>query len=260
MNEHSQPSVERRRELLAGRALGVLASDEEAELRALDAQLGSDDQETFALELAAASAAIALHVDLLEPMPVKVRNRAVAASAYLTPAPTVQMRWGDRRVSPAVLVAAAGWAAAAVLLFGFWMNRLPRDYVAERTRLMKEARDVTVAQLKGVPDGLAGLRGDVVWSEEKQQGYIKFQGLWPNDPKKKQYQLWIFDAERDERYPVDGGVFDVSRGFADEVVLPIRATLPVKRLLQFAITEEQPGGAVVSDRKNIVALAKPEQK
>jgi len=74
-------------------------------------------------------------------------------------------------------------------------------------------------------------------------------------PRAIQYQAWIFDAARDERYPVDGGVFDVPAG-ADEVIVPIQAGIPVQRAVAFAVTVEQPGGTVVSDRAKLVAFAR----
>lgn len=95
--------------------------------------------------------------------------------------------------------------------------------------------------------------GDVLWSEEEQRGYMMLRGLKPNDPAVEQYQLWIFDTSRDERFPVDGGVFDVPSGQAD-VVVPIDAALPVDRPSLYAITVEQPGGVVVSDRSRIALL------
>jgi len=66
-----------------------------------------------------------------------------------------------------------------------------------------------------------GASGDVVWSSAKQQGYMRIRGLAANDPVRSQYQLWIFDEARDERYPVDGGVFDVDPT-TSEVIVPIR--------------------------------------
>jgi hypothetical protein len=79
--------------------------------------------------------------------------------------------------------------------------------------------------------------------------------LAANDPRQSQYQLWIFDAKRDERYPIDGGVFDIPAG-ATEVVIPIKARLAVNDPAAFAVTIEQPGGVVVSAREHVVALAK----
>ena len=55
--------------------------------------------------------------------------------------------------------------------------------------------------------------------------------------------------------PVDGGVFDV-RGDGDEVIVPIRASLPVGSPLAFAVTIERPGGVVVSDRSRVVVIAR----
>jgi hypothetical protein len=97
--------------------------------------------------------------------------------------------------------------------------------------------------------------GDVVWDPRQQRGYLRLQGYVPNDPARSQFQVWIFDAGRDDRYPVDGGVFDVPAG-ADEVVVPIRASLPVERAVAFAVTVEQPGGTVVSDRAQLVAFTR----
>ena len=58
----------------------------------------------------------------------------------------------------------------------------------------------------------------------------------------------------DERYPVDGGVFDIPvEGM--EVLVPIRAAVQVERAMLFAVTVERPGGVVVSDRDRIVLVA-----
>jgi anti-sigma-K factor RskA len=99
-----------------------------------------------------------------------------------------------------------------------------------------------------------GALGDVVWSSARQQGYMRFRGLAANDPNVAQYQLWIFDAERDEAYPVDGGVFDVPAAGGD-VVVRIDPRLRVSRATAFAITVEKPGGVVVSSRKRLPLLA-----
>jgi len=102
-------------------------------------------------------------------------------------------------------------------------------------------------------ESVGGL-GDVVWSAASQQGYMRFRGLAANDPTVAQYQLWIFDAERDEAYPVDGGVFDVPAAGGD-VVVRIDPRLRVSRATAFAITVEKPGGVVVSSRKRLPLLA-----
>jgi hypothetical protein len=106
----------------------------------------------------------------------------------------------------------------------------------------------------GDPAG-RGVEGDVVWDARTQTGYMRFVGLRRNDPSIEQYQLWIFDGRRDQRYPVDGGVFDV-RGGDGEVIVPIRARLPVGTPLAFAVTLERSGGVVVSDRGRVVVIAR----
>ena len=83
---------------------------------------------------------------------------------------------------------------------------------------------------------------------------MRLAGLAVNSPDEFQYQLWIFDEERDERYPVDGGVFDMpAGGGAAEVV--VRATLDVAEPTLFAVTVEEPGGVVVSSRDRIATIA-----
>jgi hypothetical protein len=96
--------------------------------------------------------------------------------------------------------------------------------------------------------------GDIVWDPRSQTGFMRFVGLRRNEPNAEQYQLWIFDARRDERYPVDGGVFNIT-GASQGDVIPIKAALSVGVPLKFAVTIEKPGGVVVSDRTRIAALA-----
>ncbi|MFM7261306.1 MAG: anti-sigma factor domain-containing protein [bacterium] len=96
--------------------------------------------------------------------------------------------------------------------------------------------------------------GEVCFDASTNDGLLVIEGLAPNDPTHEQYQLWIFDAERDERFPVDGGVFDVAKN--GRTIIPIAARLPVAKPVLFAVTVEKPGGAVVSDRR-IALVAKP---
>ena len=104
----------------------------------------------------------------------------------------------------------------------------------------------------GLPSGVAG---EVLWDGETQEGYVTLTGLAPNARTAQQYQLWIFDAARDDRYPVDGGVFDVPPG-VEQVTVPVRPALFVARPAAFAVTLERAGGVVVSDRTHLMALAR----
>jgi len=103
--------------------------------------------------------------------------------------------------------------------------------------------------------GAEGSGGDVVWDNARQRGFLRLRRFVVNDPTRARYQLWIFDAARDDRYPVDGGVFDVPPG-REDVVIPVRASLPVLRPVAFAVTVEGSRGAVVSEREKVVAFAR----
>jgi hypothetical protein len=166
-----------------------------------------------------------------------------------------------------------GWYAAAaclVLAIAGWWPRLtpllndaahgisPLQADAERGReqLLKSSGERVGRWPWAHESGLvAEVRGEVVWDGERQQGYLTLSGLEPNAPAGRQYQLWIFDAARDDRYPVDGGVFDVPV-HSQLMTVPIRPALRVSQPVAFAVTLEPVGGVVVSDRSHVMALAR----
>ena len=153
---------------------------------------------------------------------------------------------------------ASGWlAAAAVLIWALFLRggsapeTLTPTEIAQPT--VAEAREDLIANSNDLiqttwatPEDpeYANVRGDVVWSNEKQTGYMRLSGLPVNDPNSEQYQLWIVDPSRDTA-PIDGGVFDINS--SGEVIVPIDAKLKVNQPAAFAITVEQPGGVVVSE-------------
>jgi hypothetical protein len=160
---------------------------------------------------------------------------------------------------------AYGWFAASACLvlaiFG-WVrppaNIAPLAQVApsvaeQRDALLANSDTIKVTLSATKDPAAAGVTGDVVWDPATQRGFMHFSGLAANDPAVHQYQLWIFDGARDQRYPVDGGVFDVPAN-AKEIVIPIRAALMVLKPAAFAVTVEKPGGAVVSSRERVVVL------
>lgn len=170
------------------------------------------------------------------------------------------------RVSASKAWAAGGWlvAAAAALL---WVAaprgpgaRAPEPVAAVspaelRARLLSRPDAALRLEWTATSDSTAvGAGGDVVWSDPAQSGVMRIAGLAPNDRTAWQYQLWIFDRNRDERYPVDGGVFDIPVG-ATEAMIPIRARVPVGEAMMFAVTVERPGGVVVSTRDRVALLA-----
>jgi anti-sigma-K factor RskA len=160
-----------------------------------------------------------------------------------------------RRASPAGYL---GWALAAMLAVALVVVRteVPSapDGAAARASLVNGATDVvTLPWAVPTAAGYEGVTGDVVWSQSRQQGYLRLANMPVNDPARVQYQLWIVDPERDSKHPVDGGVFNVSS--TGEVIIPIQAKLPIRAPRAFAITAEQPGGVVVSAGPLLVVAA-----
>ncbi|MCX7431394.1 MAG: anti-sigma factor [Planctomycetia bacterium] len=210
-------------------------------------------------------------------------RRAGRAPAHLPRVTAVETRptpksVGGQSAGRSWLAAAGWWTAACLAGVLAWQwsgaSRIaappsgdgkPPVLAELRGKLLDEDPEaVTVAWKKAGDDAAivageadleaVGALGDVVWSSARQQGYMRFRGLAANDPTMAQYQLWIFDAERDEAYPVDGGVFDVPAAGGD-VVVRIDPRLRVSRATAFAITVEKPGGVVVSSRKRLPLLA-----
>jgi len=265
MNRPAYDPRERAEELMISRALGMLDRQEEIELDSLLQLDPSLEDDRY--ELVAASLDLALDGDE-KPMPTDLRNRLQAdADVFFGVRQQAEIRVLPPRRAKSPRPKSAGWsllATAAVVLLMVWVGTT----VIDGTPTMDGATlyDTVVAKgdlvrwdWTGTEDPtVAGpeVSGDVVWSSDVQQGVMKIGGLAANDPDEFQYQLWIFDQSRDERYPVDGGVFDVAER-SDEVFVPISATLPVDRPYLFAITVEKPGGVMVSSRERIAFVAQP---
>ena len=120
--------------------------------------------------------------------------------------------------------------------------------------LIQDESDTQRLEFASASDPYNGLTGEVIWNDEKQEGYMSLENLAVNDPTKNQYQLWIVDPERDE-LPVDGGVFDITEKDGKSII-PIRNALAINKPVAFVITLEQPGGVVKSKQEVVVALAK----
>ncbi len=193
----------------------------------------------------------------------------------VTPIIPIGERRNKRSRGPMIIAwtaAAAGMALAAGAVL--WASNKPPEVITQkievpvyrdvaklppslaRKELLASAGDAKTLAWTATTDPFAtGAAGDVVWSPSKQEGYMRFTGLATNDPAKLQYQLWIFDKDRDDKFPVDGGVFDV--GPDGEVVVKISPKLRVNEPVLFAVTVEAPGGVVVSKRERIVVTAAP---
>ena len=266
---------ERVRELLAERSLFGLGDEESAELDHLLALHPEVDDE--AMDLAAAALEVALAPTPLEPLPGAVRARLEQSAERWSRSPAAlrqarRLRSTSGRDDQALRgLSRFGWlalaAALVMALLAVWPSRLaarPDPPAVLRARLMDQGSDVLRVSWTPTEDALvrscpapgdpSDTNGDVVWSTALQQGVMRIHGLQPNDPSERQYQLWIFDAARDDRFPVDGGVFDIPADGADAFVA-IDPKLDVRQPVAFAVTVEKPGGVVVSDRR-VVLLAK----
>jgi len=261
-------SDERCVDLLIQQATSGLGGAESAELETLLARYPGADRRAF--ERAAASLSLAARGAAAEPLPPALRARlleqgsAVVGRSTLAGLDAARRRHSAARPAPVARAAAFGWwAAAAALLIAVagWYPRLSGPPAAPTLAQLRARLDSTPGVIRwqfvpsGDPGG-AGASGEVVFDPASQHGYLRFVGLRPNDPRQSEYQLWIFDGERDDRYPVDGGVFDVAAATA-EVIVPITARVSVGKPALFAVTVERPGGVVVSAREHIVVLAKP---
>jgi anti-sigma-K factor RskA len=254
-NSHSD--FERLIELSLADALGDLSHEERREYAEL--RMRHPDFDASRSERAAAAAMSAAVTDG-EPLPQDVATSIVnEGERYLTsreaPARAPARAPRERGVPKWTWLALAASIIAAV---GLWVTvgqQAPASASEQRAALLASGRAIVRSDWTAGGDASgSAVRGDVVWDPQTQRGFMRFVGLRANTPSREQYQLWIFDAERDERYPVDGGLFDISS--EGEVIVPIDARLRVSRATLFAVTVEKPGGVVVSSRERIAALAK----
>ena len=275
MNQNSEEIL---LDLLIKEATEGLTDSERRQLEEMQGGLANRDH---SFELTAASLAIA-NLDTSEPMPSHIRARIEDAAD----------EWFGRKEAekvPVEKVSATepkigwfgwlGWATAAVailiLAITVWIPRQQPPATAiltptpaetpfpapekRREEFLSAAPDVMKAAWgPGNVKDLASVTGDAVWSDDRQEGYLRFRGLPPNDKHTQQYQLWIFDETQSDKTPIDGGVFDVNVDEKGEVVIPIHAALQVRNPKAFAVTIEKAGGVVVSDRSKIVVLGKVE--
>ena len=252
-------------ELLVDRATEGLDTDQQSRLGSLLERFPELDDDSF--ELAAAAVDLAYTVPA-QPLPAALRERVAAQAAeYFATQHSAESAGGEVVPFPVKAEDAPrtadtgrwlGWLAAAaclILAVTAWLPERPLAPAQACSALIARADDVLQLEWTATEDPAAGgASGDVVWSTAEQAGFMRFRGLPVNNPSVEQYQLWIFDAEQDERFPVDGGVFDVTA--AGEVVVPIDPKLPVATPTLFAVTIEKPGGVVVSSRERLPLLAK----
>lgn len=288
----SEKSKERLLDLLADKTIFGLDDAETAELAELEAMF-PELKNDGSMEATAAAFGLT-NLDISEPMPATLKAKVLTdANVFFapkiqepivpeTPVPNIEPVPSPSTEEPELQKAFEfdepkrsswnwlGWALAGfaiiALATNIYLTRFYEPQIANigteslnaaqmRQRLVDSSPDVIKTEW-AEPDAAKaiGIKGDVVWSNSKQVGYLRFTGLPKNDKTKETYQLWIFDANQDDKAPIDGGIFDVS---ADgEVIIPINAKIEVTKPTMFAVTAEKPGGVVVSKREKLLTIAK----
>lgn len=248
-------------ELLAARALDGLADPQEAaELQQLLAKHGFDEAPDE-LELVAAS----LHLAMFQPgdleaCPAHVRERLLASiPAKTTDGVAGRISPSSQRTSPMRIGPRLAWIAAAagiILAILAWLPRLsspaaPPSQADIQAFVNAHADAVRLAWGDWDTPEVAGVKGEVIWSDSAQAGYLRFVDL-PRRPSDEVYQLWIIDATRGMEQRISGGIFNGATG---ELIIPITAGLHVNQAAAFAVTIEGRGGTWVSDMSRRVVIA-----
>lgn len=276
MSGHTPESRAELRERLvenaADRALfgGTAPIDEVDTARELDVDL---EAEQFVFERIVAELAAPAALSDREPMPahVEAKLRHLCAAMHGTSAageaptnsgPTplkfsteprgTRLDW----LAAAACVAIGAAGTALVLRAGNDSEERPSRRATDLDSYLASHPGTMRVRWTGTEDEhvIGPVGGEVCFDASTNDGILVIEGLAANDPTREQYQLWIFDATRDERFPVDGGVFDVPKD--GRAIIPVAARLPVSKPVLFAVTVEKPGGVVVSDRR-IALVAKP---
>ncbi|MGB7201070.1 MAG: anti-sigma factor [Pyrinomonadaceae bacterium] len=264
-------------DLLAKKAVYGLDETDDNQLAEFDR--GLVDAEFCSLEATAAAIGLA-GISEIEPLPEHLRAQILKNAPFVegiredgqAKIYTSDDVFGEKRSS---WFGWLGWAAAAAacvaLGVNIWFTRIqPTEQVKNQNppetqqslterqkhdQLLAAGSAIKANWAAGNVKEIAAVTGDIIWSDEKQTGYMLFRGLPVNDAATC-YQLWIFDKNQKKETPIDGGVFKVTSD--GEVVVPITAKLKANSPYLFAVTIEKDGGVVVSDRQKIAALAKVE--
>lgn len=252
-------------ELQAGCVLADLSAEELAlwKIRAKEQGLAPDE----ALEWITVQLEIHAAMNASEEIPVSLvalLKQQIPQPASVQPLPTTPSADATQTVITApfgpTIRTWAGWAAAACLaLLLALQSKKPDETVAitqnTPATLEQQTKDLTRLQMTGTPGEYQSARGEVLWSNEQQKGFLILTNVPVNNPQQAQYQLWIVDPKRDD-IPVDGGVFDIVADASGKAQIEIHAKLAVRDPQAFVITLEQPGGVVRSKQEKVVAIAK----
>ena len=246
MNQEN--SFDRFEELDAGRAFGDLSSEEFNEWQQLAPQFLNSQEVSFDYLLTE----LELDKTSSTPLPSSLSEKLGETTHQFISGDNNESE--DQKVTPFVNWLGWGIAACLAVLLLLGPSEPKVVTVAEKFEVLKESSGSMRLEFAPASDPYAKVEGEVIWNDERQEGYMSLINLAANNPKENQYQLWIVDPERDE-LPVDGGVFDIPEG-VDKALIPIKNALEVDKPTLFVITLEQPGGVVKSKQEVVVAIAK----
>ena len=246
MNQEN--SFDRFEELDAGRAFGDLSSEEFNEWQQLAPQFLNSQEVSFDYLLTE----LELDKTSSTPLPSSLSQKLGETTDQFISGDNKDS--DDQKVTPFVSWLGWGIAACLAVLLLLGPSEPKVATVAKKFEVLKESPGSMLLEFAPASDPYAKVEGEVIWNDERQEGYMSLINLAANNPKENQYQLWIVDPERDE-LPVDGGVFDIPEG-VDKALIPIKNALQVDKPTLFVITLEQPGGVVKSKQEVVVAIAK----
>jgi len=285
MSNTPNPNPDRIDQLMVDAATQGLSPQDEVELSAAIAQDAALRAEAEAYELAATAIDLAMARPAAdEALPAALRDRLIADAPQHLPgaakrdAASTQLKLANAPASSATPQRdtwswtdgrAFGWYAAIAATLALCLVLLQSNQpgstttptptgsgsasaapLDEQYQALASRPDTLTAQWTPHPDGntqaFGEARGEVIWNNDTQTGYMKLNGMPINDPTEIQYQLWIVDADRADETTdrIDGGVFNVTD--SGEVIVPIQAKIKARDPKVFAITVEEPGGVVVS--------------
>lgn len=140
------------------------------------------------------------------------------------------------------------------------VQRLTEDLGARAIARLNRYISGTTTDLVVVPIGKAAPEagddvtvGQVYWNRKESSGVVRISNLRPEQVAGKNLQLWVFDSARGQKHPVSGGIVPVKSG-QTEILVPLDPSLSISDAAAFVVTLESPGGSIVADRDNMVAL------
>jgi hypothetical protein len=250
----------RGRELLGDRALSGLTADEREELARLLSEEGLEQDESFDLAAAALDLAVAPAAD--EPLPAALAARMEPAGRRF-----VAESAAESRAAPAARAAASTTAAGAQVVvmplpdataprrdwtrWGGWIAAAAVVALVVGKNLQTPAGQAsagaghevasslapplrTVVGVAAADPRAAGASAELLWSDATAHGELRVKGLSPGD-----YEVWIEDGARGDRYRLAAGAFTVVSG--SEAVVAVTPAITPRHATRLLVTSSTEG-------------------